>query len=93
MMAAEIESCPHPAHRVEMRPFVIAPRVADLVGLQCGVVQPGFGDKSHGVFTWSVVDGAGGVLVNMTGTTMDVFWPCSREWQRMMKRAVIGVPS
>ena len=40
MIAAEIESCPQPAHSV-------APRVADLVGLQRRVVQARLGYESH----------------------------------------------
>ena len=48
-MAAEIESWPQPAHSVEIAALVVAPGVADLVVVQGGVMQPGFGNVSHTV--------------------------------------------
>ena len=82
MMAAEIESCPQPAHSVEMRAFVVAPRVADLVGGQRRVVQAGLGDVGHAS---SLCRGR----PPDWGAAGCVRWRMAPA----MKRAVIGVPS
>ena len=47
MIAAVIESWPQPAQSVVIAPFVVAARQADLVLLQRGVIDLGFGDVCH----------------------------------------------
>ena len=47
MIAAVIESWPHPAQSVVIGPFVVAPGQADGVLLERRMVNLGFGDVGH----------------------------------------------
>ncbi len=81
--AAEIESWPQPAHRVEILPFVVAPGEAELVGRQGGVVQLGLGEVGHAAAFPFFLARIGSTLSARTRSAI----------ASMMKRAVIGVPS